>query len=93
VRRWVEANISTLEREEAWNEAALHWLSLLQSDLGGGYQILQTIQSTLLTDLPSSSAGWLLDDLSRATTTIQGYLKKLVCAGWCRKNVVLVFGD
>jgi len=93
VNKWIEANVSTLEREEAWNEAALHWTTWLQRDLGGDYQVWQSQHAILLANLPGRTARWLLDYISMAASTIQSLLKDLAWAGWFRKDVVLVFAD
>jgi hypothetical protein len=93
VRRWINANIEPLDLEEAWNEAALLWVTKLREDLGGNYFILQSPQCVLLCDLTLETAHWLLEYTGRAATTITEYLDKTAWNGTPGKHIVLVFSD
>ena len=93
VRQWIDSHLSPADREEAWNEAALLWISKLGEDLGGDYIILQSPQTVLLCDRPLETARWLLDYAGRAAVTIKEHLGDTAWQGAFAKAVVLVFSD
>lgn len=95
IRQWIESHVAPLDREEAWNEVALFWVTRLRDDLGGGYFVIQSRQTILLSDQPLETARWLLDYTGRAALTIKDkeYLGDTAWRGASGKEVVLVFSE
>jgi hypothetical protein len=93
ITQWIEANVSALDRGEAWNEAALLWVRRVRDDLGGNYFLLQSPTSVLLCDQPLETAQWLLDYAGKAAETISQYLSATAWQGAVGKHVALVFSD
>ena len=93
VDQWIEPNVSPLDVENAWNEAALLWVKKIREDLGGEYIILQSRQTVLLCEQAWEHARWLLEYSDRAGITIREYLADTAWSGAPGKHVVLIFTD
>ena len=93
IREWIESNIAPTEIEEAWNEAALLWLTKLRDDLGGDYFIAHSRQTLLLCDQALGKAQWLLDYAGRGALTVKEFLGDVAWSGALGKDVVLIFSD
>jgi hypothetical protein len=93
ISRWIEANACPPDREAAWTEAALLWLTKLRDDLGGDYFILPASQTLVLCDLPGETARWLGNYANRAADTIKARLGETAWRGAFGKDVILVFSD
>jgi hypothetical protein len=93
VSQWIEANVGSFDREEAWGEAALVWVRHLREDLGGGYFVLQSARIILLSEQALDTAQWLLDYAGTATETIREHLGPAAWRGALGKRVVLLFSD
>lgn len=93
VRIWINANVSPLEADAAWSEAALLWVKQLRDDLGGNFFVLQSNQTILLCDQPLDTARWLLAYAGRTEQTIKTLLGELAWGGARSKDVIIVFSD
>ncbi len=93
IDNWVNANISPIDTEAAYTDAALAWVTKLCEDLGGDYFILQSNQTILLCDQPRDRAHWLLDYTGQVATTIKNHLGQTAWAGAFGQKVVLLFSD
>jgi hypothetical protein len=90
---WIELNVEEGDRENAWDEAASMWVSQLRADLGGSYSVSQSSGAILLSDLPLTTARWLLDYTGRIRRMIREILGDTAWRGSRGKNVVLLFTD
>jgi hypothetical protein len=93
IHRWIKSHISPEDLEQAWNEAALIWVTKLREDLGGEYRILQSPQTVLLCDRPLETVRWLLDYAGRAAVAVKDYLDRVAYRGGLGKNVLFIFSD
>jgi hypothetical protein len=93
IRRWIDANVSPENLEQAWNETAICWVNRLRDDLGGDYFVLESRQTILLSDQPKKIAQWLLDYSGRAAITIKEQLGDAAWRAAYSKDVVLIFSD
>jgi hypothetical protein len=93
VRAWINSQNDPLAEVDAWNDAALLWVSKLGDDLGGTYFVVQSPQTILLSDLPVETARRLLDYAGRAAATIEDRLGEIAWDGARSKDVVLLFSD
>ncbi len=90
---WIEANVPASDHHAAWSEAAGYWVSLLRSDLGSDYYVLESKSTILLCDLPMETAQWLLRYAGEVVSRIQSELPWLAWDAATTKDVVLVFSE
>lgn len=93
VRKWIETHVHAENREQAWAEVALLWVSQLREDVGRNYFVLQSRQTVLLSDLPLAMAQWLLDYAGNVEQTIKRHLGSIAWHGAIGKDVILIFSD
>lgn len=93
IGRWIEANVSPLDADAAWSEAALIWVKRLRDDLGGEYFVMQSGQTILLCDQTLDTARWLLDYANRTDQKINALLGEVAWGGAFARDVILLFSD
>ncbi|MCW5551595.1 MAG: hypothetical protein KIS67_05435 [Verrucomicrobiae bacterium] len=93
IGRWLDASVSPMDLEAAYNEAALLWVTKLRADLGGDYFVLQSDQAILLCDQPMAQARWLLSYSGHIAATIKHLLGHVAWAGALGRDVLLLFSD
>jgi hypothetical protein len=93
IRRWIDTNVSSAELDQAWNDAVVTWVNKIRDDLGGGYFVVESRQTILLSDLSRETAEWLLEYAGRAAVTIKEQLGDAAWPGEYGKDVILIFSD
>lgn len=93
INRWLDANVSPVDLDAAYNEAALLWVKKLRADLGGDYFVLQSNQTILLCDRPVTQARWLLNYSGQVAATIKHLLGPVAWAGALGCDILLLFSD
>lgn len=93
IREWIEENVSPVEHDGAWSEAALLWVEMLRDDLGGEYFVSESRQTILLCDQSKDVARWLLQYAGKTVDVIRDRLADVAWYGASGKDVFLVFSD
>ena len=93
IGKWLEANVSPVDLDVAYSEAALLWVTKLREDLGGEYFILQSPQTILLSDQSLEKARWMLHYAGQVADKIKEYLGQTAWVGGFGRDVILLFSD
>jgi len=93
IRAWVEDNLAPPTRDKALQDFVRAWMELLREDLGGGYFLLESPKSFLLSDQPAPVAQRLLSFIDRSSATITALLGGLAWEAAVGKDVVILFSE
>ncbi|MBN8248478.1 MAG: hypothetical protein J0L84_13690 [Verrucomicrobia bacterium] len=89
----VVSSVELLDRPAAWQEAILHWLTLLQEDLGGAYYLLALPGATLLSDRPHAEARWLTERVLELASGIREILGPAANPGFAGGVMMIAFTE
>ena len=81
------------EWNEAWREIIEQWLAKLAADLGGSYQVRQSANFYLVTELRDHEARRFLDFCESTQVRIEQVFGDAVMRGHYGKDVVLLFTE
>ena len=91
IGKWVDANVSPAELEEAWQQIALVWLERVRTRLGAPYELCQSPNFVLLSALDPQKRAETLRFLEDTLAAVQRVLRGIVKEEGYGKHVAIIF--